>query len=161
MLLYLSRKCHKSSKFGDPLAGDEIRDLELLRHKLENYRSDLIASEHRRITELEKQKPYPAITITNDNKSLSESHATATMSFSFTDTLQNIAGLPSNVLTPEEKEELEEKLLALEGARNNQDKARVGVKIGSVLKYIAEKGVEVAIATLPYLGEIAKLISTK
>ena len=57
-----------------------------------------------------------------------------------------------------ELKELEEKLSAIEVARTSGNKEKIVGKVGNVLKYIADKGIEVGIAALPYLGEISKLI---
>lgn len=69
-----------------------------------------------------------------------------------------IQKLPEDVLSQEDKDELEEKLAAVEVARNGKDKEKLASKVVNVLKYITDKGVEVGIAVLPYLGEIPKII---
>ena len=100
--------------------------------------------------------PLQQLIINNENKASASSSAVVTVSIS--NTIELINKLPADVLSNKEKEELEEKLSAIEVARTSGNKEKIVGKVGNVLKYIADKGIEVGIAALPYLGEISKLI---
>lgn len=142
---------------------DFIGDMIIIEAILENYKDNIEKDERKAERELEKlrlQQSILTINNNNQNSSLSNSSATTTLTVSIDQTIENILKIPDEVLTPAEKEELEEKLSALEVAKNSKDKGKISSKIGSVLKYIADKGIEVGIATLPYLGEISKFIQT-
>ena len=95
-----------------------------------------------------------------DANANSSSTATAQVTITIQQTIESIKSLPTNVLSDEDKEDLEDKLSAIELSSKRDDKQSTINKIGKVLKYITDKGVEVGIATLPYLGEIAKGIQT-
>ena len=73
-------------------------------------------------------------------------------------TLERINNLPDDILSKEDKESLEEKVASLELLTKSGDKEKASKKLGSILKYVADKGIEVGIALLPYLGEISKLL---
>lgn len=49
-------------------------------------------------------------------------------------------------------------MASLELLTKSGDKEKASKKLGSILKYVADKGIEVGIALLPYLGEISKLL---
>ena len=64
-----------------------------------------------------------------------------------------IESIPNEKLSPDEKEQLEGKLSKL---GTEKEKSKVWDKAQSVLKWIADKGVEVGIAALPYIVEMLK-----
>ena len=64
-----------------------------------------------------------------------------------------IESIPNEKLSLDEKEQLEGKLSKLE---IEKEKSKVWDKAQSVLKWIADKGVEVGIAALPYIVEMLK-----
>ena len=72
------------------------------------------------------------------------------VSVSVTQTAECINRLPDSILSPEEKELLNGKLMSIETAT---DKPTRWEKAKNALKWIAEKGIEVGIAALPYIVE--------
>jgi hypothetical protein len=68
--------------------------------------------------------------------------------------------LSENSITNNDKEILEDKIAALEMASKTQNKDKVIGKLGNLLKDIIDKGIDVGIAVLPYLGEIAKKVQS-
>ena len=147
--------------YGQSRAVNYIGDADLLKAKLINYKSNIEMEEKRQADDLEKLRLQQSIlTINNNNSNNSSSIASAssTVTISIQQVLENIYKLSDATLSKEEKEVLEEKLSAIEVAKNTKDNAKLSSKIGSVLKYITDKGIEVGIAVLPYLGEISKLI---
>lgn len=134
---------------------DFLGDLSKLKQILTNYLTDLERKDEIRKDELEKLKKSN-INIKNTNNISSNATATSNVTITIKQTIENISQIPDTILSQSEKEELEDKISALEVAKSNP--AKLKSKLPSVLKYIADKGVEVGIALLPYLGEIAKLI---
>lgn len=80
------------------------------------------------------------------------------MNFNLDQTIENIHFIPETVLSKSDMDILEDKLSAFELILKKKDKAKLFDKLGRVIKFVADKGVEVGIAVLPYLGEIAKYI---
>jgi hypothetical protein len=145
---------------------DFINDLIILRAILLNHKANIVENERLRNYELEKLKLQQAITtITNQNSNQNSYNASTnvssenTINVAFEQALKNITNL-DNILNENEKDELEGKISALKIATESKDKTKIINKIGSVIKFVAEKGIEIGIAVLPYLGEISKLIST-
>ena len=75
------------------------------------------------------------------------------VSISITQTAECINRLPDSVLSPEEKELLNGKLMSIE---TSPDKSTRWEKAKSALKWIAEKSIEVGTAALPYIVEALK-----
>ena len=94
-----------------------------------------------------------AINISNTNTA----NATINQNISIDNAIKSINELSNDILDKKSKEYLEEILLAIESLKDT-DKEKTKGKIIKVLKYIADKGIEVCIAILPYLGEIARLL---
>ena len=76
-----------------------------------------------------------------------------TVSVSVTQTAEMINRLPDSVLTSDEKELLNGKLMSIE---TSPDKSTRWEKAKSALKWIAEKSIEVGTAALPYIVEALK-----
>lgn len=139
---------------------DWIGDAELLQKKLINYKINLQDQKSERARELELARLH-AHNITVDNHSANTATATAEASavtqVSFEQMIESLNQISDGILSKEEKGELEDKLAAVEANKNGKDKGKLAEKIGAVLKYIVDKGVEVGIAVLPYLGKIAAM----
>jgi hypothetical protein len=147
--------------FGSSRAVNWIGDIEILKAKLINYMDNLEQEDKNRADELEKlrlQQSIFSINNNNHNQATAKASSETSVVITIEQTTEMIQKLPDDVLSQEDKDELEEKLAAVEVARNGKDKEKLASKVGNVLKYITDKGVEVGIAVLPYLGEIAKII---
>ncbi|GEM_PF-905942 len=136
---------------------DEVSD-ESLRHNLDQIYNKLTAFKALGFPGVIKEAaaPYHQVLINNNNNA----NASVTVTISISNTIELINQLPSNVLSDKEKEELEEKLSAVEVAKTSENKEKLMGKVGNVLKYIADKSIEVGIAALPYLGEISEFIKS-
>ena len=121
---------------------DYYGDIKLLKQKLEYYKATL---EY----ELDKNKTSstPLISV-NQNQTNQIS-----VNVSFEQTISAIEAIPNEKLSQDEKELLEGKLSKL---NTEKDKSKVWEKAQSVLKWIADKGIEVGIAALPYIAEALK-----
>jgi len=140
---------------------DDIKDVSTLRAMLVNYCANIKREDEIRKNDLEKlrlQQSILNINNTNTNDVSSKATASSIVTVTITHALENINNLPENILSKEEEEALEEKLAILELLAKSGDKEKTSKKLGSILKYVADKGIEVGIALLPYLGEISKMI---
>ena len=130
-------------------ATDFIGDLRILKAKLINLKNDLEDKEKQRKDELEILKiKSSGFNIYNTNTANATANAQATI------TLDQTIGKLVSLLPPDEIEELEEKLAALELSMKNGDKEKSSSKKSKVLKFIADKGIDVAIGVLPYLCKL-------
>lgn len=117
---------------------DFLGDAELLKGKLINYKlnlqSGLCFPEHSQrgvnVTQQVTQN------VQNDIK------------MSFEQVISQIQKMPQNKISDEDKDILCGKLIAIEMSNNKQSRWE---KIQDTLKWIAEKGIEVCIAALPYI----------
>lgn len=106
----------------------------------------------------EKQKQGDKISAINiHNQNNNTANATINQNISLEATLKSINEISNEILDEKDKRYLSEILDSINSLKEiNKDKTKN--KIVEVLKYIADKGIEVGIAVLPYLGEIAKLL---
>ena len=151
---------------------DLLEDTNKLKVKLEYEKALIVDSieKEKRQEEIERDKreleklrlqaeiTKGNLTINNNNSNHNEANSVTNVSVSIDQAIEAINTIPSDKLNDEEKTEIEEKLYTLEGAKNSGNKARVKETLAKVIKYIADKGIDVAIAMLPYLGEISKFI---
>lgn len=117
-----------------------LQMLSLLISKLRNLKGDLEIAEN-------KQTSGKALILEqtlNTNVSIQ---------ISFNQTISAIEAIPNVILSQDEKEMLEGKLSKL---NTEKDKSKLWGKAQSVLKWIADKGIEVGIAALPYIVESLK-----
>ena len=140
---------------------DDIKDTSTLRAMLFNYSTNIKRDDEIRKNDLEKlklQQSILTINNTNQNEASSQANANATVVVTVTQAIESINNLPDDILSKEEKESLEEKVASLELLTKSGDKEKASKKLGNILKYVADKGIEVGIALLPYLGAISKLL---
>lgn len=136
---------HLKARLGlerEPVETDYTYDIKLLKQKLEYYKATL---EY----ELEKTKDsnIPLISVSqNQTNQIS-------VNISLEQTITVIEAIPDDKLSQDEKEQLEGKLSKL---NTEKDKSKLWEKTQSALKWIADKGVEVGIAALPYIVEALK-----
>lgn len=98
-----------------------------------------------------------SINIYNNSVNNNTANASINQNITIKSTIKDINKIPDNILDKEAKEYLEEILYSIETLKEeNKDKAKE--KVFKVLKYIIDKGFEVGIAILPYLGEVSKVL---
>lgn len=137
---------------GTVIKYDYLGDLKLLQAKLVHYKEEL----EREQMIIKNGSNIPAININNVNENSNSANATNLTQITYEQVIESIHALPDSNLSDTEKEQLEDKIGSIELAIKNKDKKKALDKVGSVLKFITEKGVEVGIAVLPYLGQIAQ-----
>ena len=122
---------------------DYIGDLNLIKAKLENYKTDLYPKNINNDIPILKNE----IKIYND------------INISITNTIQNIQRLPENVLSNEDKESIEEKLNTIERLMNEKDHENAKSRVLNVVRWLADKSVDAAIAILPLIGSISSKLA--
>lgn len=125
--------------WGGNTAVDFIGDARLLSAKLTNYRLNLASGLFRHLKDSDGT--------VNVTQQVSQD-MTNTVTVSLEQTIKNINDLPSSELSEQDKEILSGKLASISV---ESDKQKRWEKAGNVLKWIADKGVEVGIAALPYI----------
>lgn len=118
---------------------DFLGDANLLRAKLENYKINLSSN---------LIKPFDnggnAVNITQTVQQDMQNN----ISISFEQTISKITELPHDVISDEDKEALCGKLMIFNAETTKEARWE---KAKNVLKWIAEKGIEVGTAALPYI----------
>lgn len=87
----------------------------------------------------------PLSTVTNTNTN------TNNVSVDIKIITEQIDQLPTDLLTDEEKNQLNDDLYSLEREKITEDKNKIWQKTKPILKFISEKGADVAIAAMPYI----------
>lgn len=118
---------------------DYIGDARLLAAKLLNYKLNLASGLYRHLKDGDGTVNVTQ-QVTQD--------VSNTVSVSLEQTIKCINELPSSELSDQDKEILNGKLASISV---ESDKQKRWDKVGNVLKWIAEKGIEVGTAALPYI----------
>lgn len=119
-----------------------LKNIKLLKAKLENYRSNL------------KRTPIEKVNAKNTTLNINNSLSTSInneISITLEQTMKNINDIPSNILTDDEKQELEDKLASLQLAVNSKNKEKIRTKLLNVLKFVVNKGPETYIAIADFV----------
>lgn len=133
--------------FGTNTPVDYVGDAKLLKAKLQNYKLNLASGLYKPF-----QSAEGAVTVTQHvNQDVN-----ATLVVTFEQVIHNIQQLPDSVLSDEEKEVLSGKIAAISAEK---DKEKRWGKVCSALKWIAEKGIQVGIAALPYIAKTLEATS--
>lgn len=123
---------------------DLMGDLTILRAQLLNYKANLTSGLYEHLGRNGKGLQVSQ----NINQSV-----TTNVEITLDSTVSVINNLPTVILNDEEKDALNGKLAAISAA---PDKPTRWEKAKNALKWIAEKGIEVGIAALPYIAEALK-----
>ena len=135
---------------GYPREINFLKDIKLLKAKLENYRSDL------------KRTPMEKASTKNTTFNINNSSSTSInneISITLEQTMKNINDIPSNILTDDEKQELEDKLASLQLAVNSKNKEKIGTKLLNVLKFVINKGPETYIAIADFINFLTSKVA--
>lgn len=125
---------------------DYAADLLLIKGRLEVYRSQLIADSSKSSSQ--------NISLANT----SSSSAAANVAVDISQASIQVQQLPESALDEECKKELRLLLLDLEEARG-KSKEETRPKLQKVLGWLSDKGVDVAIAALPYIAQLIQGLS--
>ena len=133
--------------FGTSTPVDYIGDAKLLKAKLQNYKLNLASGLYRPF-----QDADGAVTVTQH---VSQDVSTSVI-INLEQVIHNIQELPESVLSSEEKEILSGKIASISAEK---DKEKRWEKVSGALKWIAEKGIQVGSAALPYIAKALEATS--
>lgn len=136
-----------SHLFQNASSVDYIGDAKLLQKKLQNYRLNLVTGIYKPF-----QSSDGAVTVTQH---VSQDVSTSVI-VNLEQAIHNIQELPESVLSSEDKEILSGKIASISAEK---DKEKRWGKVCSALKWIAEKGIQVGIAALPYIAKTLEATS--
>lgn len=130
-------------------------DLQNIKAKLINHRDNLELEEQKRKDELELarlKQGHISVSATANNSNEIKINVTLEQA------LECISKIPDEVMSQEEKDDLEDKLSGIDNAVKTGKKEKAKEKIFAVLKFLMDKGADALIAMLPYLAQMAGLI---
>ena len=126
---------------------DYIGDAKLLQKKLQNYRLNLVTGIYKPF-----QSSDGAVTVTQQVNQAISTEVVITLD----QVISCIQDLPETALSAEDKDILSGKLAAIS---SEKDKEKRWEKVSGTLKWIAEKGIQVGIAALPYIAKALEVTS--
>lgn len=131
---------------------DFIGDIKLIKQKLINYMVNLQAEQNKMNYELELARlKQPKLSAHAEANPTQTATATSNVNISIEQIIKQLDEIPENILSSIEKDILKELIFSLEGSKAARDKNKFWDKAKEILKFIADKGADVAIATLPYI----------
>lgn len=159
---FSSDVCKKYKSFNNPnVAGGsyvpdldnpkQLQCLEDIIEEMEIYLAELNDEKYKQV----KQNNPNSININNQNNNTA--NATVNQNINLEFTLKSISEISNEILDEESKEYLEEILCSID-ALKDKDREKTKEKIAKTLKYVADKGIEVWIAVLPYLDKIVSFL---
>ena len=135
--------------FGTNTPVDYVGDAKLLKAKLQNYKLNLASGLY---------KPFQGadgagtVTVTQH---VNQDVCTEVV-ITLDQVISNIQDLPETELSAEDKDILSGKIAAIS---SEKDKEKRWEKVSGTLKWIAEKGIQVGIAALPYIAKALEATS--
>lgn len=133
--------------FGTSTPVDYIGDARLLKAKLQNYKLNLASGLYKPF-----RRTDGAVTVTQHVNQDVSTEVVITLE----QTISNIQSLPETALSAEDKDILSGKIAAISSEKN---KEKLWEKVSGALKWIAEKGIQVGIAALPYIAKALEATS--
>lgn len=132
-------------------------DIQKVKAKLINYKDNLELEEQKRKDELELARLKQGnINVSANATNSNEINVNITLE----QAIECINQIPDDVMTKEEKDDLEDKLSGIDSAIKSGKKEKAKEKIFAVLKFLIDKGADALIAMLPYLAQMAGLIQS-
>jgi len=135
-----------------------LSDIKLLKAKLENYKANLELDEWAAERELEKLRLQQSIlTITNN----ASNENTITNEINVNNDITNVIKIIESTkdLDEIEKEELQGQIAKLNLAVTTQNKEKGQGIVKEILKFVVDKGTDLGIALLPYIGSITRTLN--
>ena len=126
---------------------DYIGDAKLLKAMLQNYKLNLASGLYKPF-----RRTDGAVTVTQHVNQDVSTEVVITLE----QTISNIQSLPETALSAEDKDILSGKIAAISSEKNKEKRWE---KVSGVLKWIAEKGIQVGIAALPYIAKALEATS--
>ena len=126
---------------------DYIGDAKLLKAKLQNYKLNLAAGLYKPF-----QDADGAVTVTQHVNQDVSTEVVITLDHA----INNIQSLPEAELSAEDKDILSGKIASISSEKDKENRWK---KVSDTLKWIAEKGIQVGIAALPYIAKALEATS--
>lgn len=135
---------------------DYLGDIRLLKQKLINHKLNLQSEKEKLEYNLEIAKlNQPNITAhaeSNQNQNQNQNQKTnVDIDITVEKVIKTIEGIDDGSLCAEDKEKLKEYVYSLEGVKASKNKSLFWNKTKDVLRFLADKGADAAIALMPYL----------
>lgn len=129
---------------------DFISDIKLLKQKLINYAANIKLEQDKMAHEIELAKlKQPSISATAEV--VAEQSVINSVEISITNVIDEIEKMEEEKISPEDKKLLQEYIYSLEGIKNTKNKSKFWDKSKEVLKFLIDKGIDVAKIILPYI----------
>ena len=127
-------------------------DIQKMKAKLINYKDNLELEERKRKDELElarlKQGNINVSATANNSNEIN-------VNITLKQVLECVGKIPDDVMSKEEKSDLEDKLSGIDSAIKTGKKEKAKEKIFAALKFLMDKGADALITMLPYLAQMA------
>lgn len=135
---------------------DFIGDIKLVKQKLVNYLFNIQQKQEKMKYDLElarlKQPQLSAHAEANPTQTTTQTATqTANINITIDQTLKRLDEISEENLSTTDKDALKDLIFSLEGCKAAKDTNKFWSKTKEVLKFIADKGADAAIATLPYI----------
>jgi hypothetical protein len=127
-----------------------IGDIKLIKKKLENYYFNIQENIEKMKNDLKLARlKQPQVLAHAESNPVQT--ATVNVTITIEQTIFKVDSIPEEKLLSADKGSLKEMLYSLDGIKNSKNKSKYWDKAKEVLKFIADKGIDVAIAVLPYV----------
>lgn len=131
-------------------ATDYIGDIKILKQKLINYQINLKSEAEKQKYDLEMARlKQPSISAHAESNQTQNN--TININVSLPDAIRQIEDITENELSSEDKEILKDYMYSLEGIKTTKNKSAFWDKTKGILKFLADKSADAAIAVLPYI----------
>lgn len=129
-----------------------IGDVKLLKQKLTNYKINIQVEQDKMKHDLEVARlSQPNISANAEANPVQTATLTSNLTITIEQVIKEIDNISDEKISEEDRELLKEYLYSLEGIKASNNKNKFWEKSKEVLKFIIEKGSDIAIAMLPYI----------
>jgi len=138
--------------YSSPRQIDFIGDIKLIKQKLLNYKFNLQDKQKKVEYKLELARlKQPQIFAHAEANPTQSTTASFNIAITVEQTIKCLKEIPENCLSSSDKNTLQDFLFSLEGIKAAKDKSKFWDITKGVLKFLADKGADAAIATLPFI----------
>lgn len=131
---------------------DFIKDIKLIKQKLINHAINFQNEQRKLEYDLEMARlKQPQISAHAEANPTQNATATSNVTITINQAIKQLNKISDDSLSPNDKDILKEYLFSLEGIKAAKDKNKFWDKAKEVLKFLADKGADAAITTLPLI----------
>ncbi len=135
-----------------PRQVDYIGDVKLLKQKLINYIANIQQEKAKMEYELELARlKQPRVSAHAEANPTQTTTSTINVTISLEQAIKQLDEISADNLSTTDKDTLKEYLYSLEGSKAAKDKEKFWSKAKEILRFIADKGADAAIAVLPLI----------